>query len=64
MLSLLVERSWYERAWLTERAPSRAAQIGRRARLLARRLARATSAVATLLSSRLQQARELSPSIR
>jgi hypothetical protein len=64
MLPLHVDQSWYEHAWLTERAPSRAARLSLRARLVVRRLARAMSAVAALFSLRLQQACDSSPSIR
>lgn len=64
MLPLLVERSWYERAWMTEHAPSHVARLCLHARLLARCLARAPSAVAVLLSLRLRRASECSPSIR
>ena len=64
MLPLLVERSWYERAWLTERTPSRAARLGLRTRRVARRVARGLGGVAALFSWRLRQACESSPSIR
>jgi hypothetical protein len=59
-----VDRSWYKRAWLTERAPSRAVRLSLRARLVARRLARAMSAVAARYELLLQQADDKSPSFR
>jgi hypothetical protein len=64
MLPLHVEQSWYERTWLTDRAPSRAAGFSLRAHRVARRLARAMSAVAALYASLLQQASDSSPSFR
>jgi hypothetical protein len=64
MLAVHVDRSWYERAWLSERAPSRAVQLSLRARLIARHLARAMSAVAARSELLLQQADDRSPSFR
>jgi len=64
MLAVHVDQSWYERAWLTARAPSRAARLSLRARLVARRLARAMSAVAARYELLLQRASDSSPSFR
>jgi hypothetical protein len=64
MLPFHVDQSWYNRAWLTERAPSRAARLSLRARLVAQRLARAMSAVAALFSLRPQQGSDSSPAFR
>jgi hypothetical protein len=61
MLPFHVDQSWYNHAWLTEHAPSPAARLSLRARLVARRLA---SAVAALYTSLLQQASDSSPSFR
>ena len=41
-----IDSSWYERYWLTERAPSQAAAISRRARLAALNLAHHVIALA------------------
>ncbi len=62
MPPIFVDPSWYNRVWLTERAPSRTAQLGQRASLLARRLAGTMGAVAALYASLLQQASDNSPS--
>jgi hypothetical protein len=64
MLPFHVDQSWYKSAWLTERAPSRAARLSLRVRIVARRLAHAMSAVAALSASLLQQASDSSPSFR
>ena len=64
MLVFHVDPSWYERAWLTEYAPSGAARLGLHLRLVARRVASAMSAVAALHTLLLQQASARSPSLR
>jgi hypothetical protein len=64
MLPFYVDRSWYERTWLTERPPSRAARLGLRVPIVARRLAHALSALAALYASLLQHASDRSPSFR
>jgi hypothetical protein len=64
MLPILVEQSWYQRVWLTPRAQPRAERLSLGARLAVRRLASAVIAVSALLSSRLRQADESSPSFR
>jgi|KBSSwiStaDraftv2_1062776.scaffolds.fasta_scaffold5041323_1 hypothetical protein len=63
MLPFHVDQSWYERAWLTERAPSRAARFSLQARIVARRLTHAIGAVAALYASR-QPTSDSSPSFR
>jgi hypothetical protein len=64
MLPFHVDQSWYIRTWLTECAPSRAARLSLHGRLVARRLARAMSAIAALHASLLQHASDSSPSFR
>ena len=63
MPPLFVDPSWYNRVWLTERTPSRTAQLGQRAGLVARRLASTVSAAAALYALFLQQASDNSPSL-
>jgi hypothetical protein len=64
MLPLHVDPTWYESTWLTDRAPSRAARIIQRARVVARGMARATSVVEALIALRLQRANADAPSFR
>jgi hypothetical protein len=48
MPTFSVDPGWYERTWLTERPPSRALRLGRRARHAALKLSNGFAALAAL----------------